>query len=54
MYIALYVDDLMGRKLEKTKEVKDGLRGEFKMKDLGEAKFWRGIDIRRQINGDVR
>ena len=41
IYIALYVDDLflVGRKLERIKEVKVGLHGEFKMKDLGEAKF---------------
>ena len=55
VYIALYVDDLflVGRKLEKIKGVKDGLCGEFKMKDLGEAKFMLGIEIRRQVNGDV-
>ena len=31
VYIALYVDDLflVGRKLEKIKEVKDGLRAKF-------------------------
>ena len=55
VYIALYVDDLflVGRKLGLIKEVKDGLCGEFKMKDLGEAKFLLGIEIRRQANGDV-
>ena len=55
VYIALYVDDLflVGRVLERIKEVKDGLHGEFKMKDLGEAKFLLGIEIRRQDNGDV-
>ena len=55
VYIALYVDDLFleGRKLRKIKEVKDGLRAEFKMKYLGETKFLLGIEIRRQVNGDV-
>ena len=33
--------------------MKLGLHGEFKMKDLGEAKFLLGIEIRRQDNGDV-
>ena len=36
-----------------TREMKNGLRGEFKMKDLGEAKILLEIEIRRQINGDV-
>ena len=55
VYIALYVDDLflVGKVLERIKEVKLGLHGEFKMKDLGEAKFLLGIEIRRQDNGDV-
>ena len=33
--------------------VKNGLCGEFKMKNLGEPKFVLGIEIRRRINGDV-
>ena len=33
--------------------MKDGLSSQFKMKDLGEAKFLLGIEIRRQPNGDV-
>ena len=55
VYIALYVDDLflLGRKLGRIQEVKDGLSSQFKMKDLGEAKFLLGIEIRRQPNGDV-
>ena len=41
MYIALCVDDLflVGRRLERIKEVKGGLHAEFKMKDLAEAKL---------------
>ena len=45
VYITLYVDDLfmVGEKLPNIKEVKEGLSSEFKMKDLGEAKFLLGI-----------
>lgn len=55
VYIALYVDDLfiVGRVLSMIEELKRGLHSEFKMKDLGEAKFLLGIEIRRQPNGDV-
>jgi len=55
VYIALYVDDLfmLGIKLVKIEVVKRGLGKEFKMKDLGEAKFLLGIEIRRRDNGDV-
>ena len=55
VYLALYVDDMfmVGEKLANIEEVKRGLGREFKMKDLGEAKFLLGIEIRRQKNGDV-
>ena len=55
VYIALHVDDLflVGRRLVNIKDVKKGLHAEFKMKDLGEAKFLLGMEIRRQENGDV-
>ena len=55
VYIVLYVDDLfiVGMKLINIESVKKGLCAEFKMKDLGEAKFLLGIEIRRQENGDV-
>lgn len=55
VYIALYVDDLflVGMRLGDIQEVKEGLFKEFKMKDLGEARFLLGIEIRRQGNGDV-
>ena len=41
VYIALYVDDLfmVGLKLVNIEVVKEGLRREFKMRDLGEARF---------------
>ena len=55
MYIAHYVDDLfmLGIKMAIIEVVKQGLGKEFKMKDLGEARFLLGIEIRRQKNGDV-
>ena len=55
VYIALYVDDLfmLGMKLANIEVMKQGLGREFKMKDLGEARFLLGIEIRRQKNGDV-
>lgn len=45
VYIALYVDDLflVGMKLGNIQEVKKGLFREFKMTDLGEARFLLGI-----------
>ena len=55
VYIALYVDDLfmVGMQPKNIEVVKQGLGKEFKMKDLGEARFLLGIEIRRQKNGDV-
>ena len=55
VYIALYVDDLflVGMLLANIKVVKEGLGREFKMKDMGEARFLLGIEIRRQEGGDV-
>ena len=55
IYIALYVDDLfmVGEKLVDIQKVKEGLGAEFKMKDLGEARFLLGIEIRRGEKGDV-
>ena len=55
IYIALYVDDLflVGELLEEIEKVKAGLTTEFKMEDLGEARFLLGVEIRRQANGDV-
>ena len=55
VYLALYADDLVlvGREIQRIKEVKRELNEEFKMKDLGEARFLLGIEIRRQENEDV-
>ena len=55
VYLALYVDDLLlvGMSMENINVVKGGLSEEFKMKDIGEAKFLLGMEIRRQENGDV-
>ena len=53
MLVVRLVRIMVGRKLGRIQEVKDGLCSQFKMKDLGEAKFLLGIEIRRQPNGDV-
>ena len=44
-YIALYVDDLLfvSPDLNKIQRIKDGLKREYCIKDLGEAKFILGI-----------
>ena len=54
-YLALYVDNLfvVGKNLDEIRGVKTGLAAEFEMKDLGEAKYLLGIEIRRQKNGDI-
>ena len=44
---------MVGMRLASIEEVKQGLKKEFKMKDLGEAIFLLGIEIRRYENGDV-
>ena len=55
LYLALYVDDLFlfCLYLGRISGVKDQLGHKFKMKDLGEARFLLGLEIRRQPNGDV-
>lgn len=55
VYLVLYVDNLfLGKEIQRIKEVKRELNKEFKTKDLGEARFLLGIEIKRQKNGDVR
>ena len=51
VYIALYIDDLfmVGMVLANIEVVKEGLWREFKMKDLGEARFLLGIVVRRVV-----
>ena len=44
---------MVGLRLGNIEEVKQGLKREFKMKDLGETRFLLGIEIRRHDNGDV-
>ena len=55
LYLALYVDDLflLCLYLGRISGVKGQLGHKFKMKDLGEARFLLGLEIRRQPNGDV-
>ena len=47
--IALYVDDLLifGKTLKNVEKVKRLLSGEFEMKDMGELKFFLGIQVHR-------
>ncbi|KAH9800568.1 hypothetical protein KPL71_000711 [Citrus sinensis] len=49
VYLLLYVDDILiaGKDLSDIKELKNLLKGEFEMKDLGSAKRILGIDIVR-------
>ncbi|GAA5857408.1 hypothetical protein JCM9279_001791 [Rhodotorula babjevae] len=54
-YIALYVDDLLfvSPSSAEITRVKDGLKDEYGIKDLGEAKFILGIQIHRRADGLV-
>lgn len=48
IYLLLYVDDLLIAAKSKRREIqslKDGLKDEFEMKDLGSASRILGIDI---------
>ncbi|KAH9699128.1 hypothetical protein KPL71_024224 [Citrus sinensis] len=49
VYLLLYVDDILiaGKNLSDIKKLKNLLKGEFEMKDLGSAKRILGIDIVR-------
>mgnify|MGYP002718862977 CR=1 FL=1 len=49
-YIALYVDDLLfvSPDLDEIQRIKDGLKREYGIKDLGEAKFILGIQVHRR------
>ena len=47
LYLALYVNEL------KICGVKAGLGKKYNMKDLGEAKFFLGLEIRRQPKNDL-
>lgn len=54
-YIALYVDDLLfvSPDLDEIQRIKDGLKREYGIKDLGEAKFILGIQVHRRSNGGI-
>ncbi|TKA53432.1 hypothetical protein B0A53_04422 [Rhodotorula sp. CCFEE 5036] len=54
-YIALYVDDLLfvSPDLDEIQRIKDGLKREYGIKDLGEAKFILGIQVHRRLNGGI-
>ena len=55
MFRAMYVDDLflVGKSELALAGEKKSLRGFFKMKDLGEAKYVLGVEIRRSTGGGV-
>ncbi|GAA5970924.1 hypothetical protein JCM8115_005499 [Rhodotorula mucilaginosa] len=54
-YIALYVDDLLfvSPDLDEIQRIKDGLKRQYGIKDLGEAKFILGIQVHRRSNGGI-
>ncbi|GAA5907141.1 uncharacterized protein JCM6883_006156 [Sporobolomyces salmoneus] len=54
-YIALYVDDLLfaSPHQHKIERVKDGLKEEYRIKDLGDAEFILGIQIQRRADGSI-
>jgi hypothetical protein len=49
IYVALYVDDMLltGNNMDAIKEVEKQLSSKFNMKDLSEANFILGMDIKR-------
>lgn len=51
--ILIYVDDLLltGNSLQLIQELKDSLHNKFKMKDLGDLKYFLGIEILRSKTG---
>ena len=53
MFIAVYVDDLLifGKDMERIDLIKDGLKDQFKMTDLGAASHYLGMEIRRNRAG---
>ena len=55
LYLALYVDDLflLSKELSRILGVKVQLEKQFRMQDLGEAKFLLGLKIKRQPDGRV-
>lgn len=56
IYLAVYVDDLliMGKRIKDIEEIKDLLKKRYKMKDLGIAKRFLGIDIEYGQNGSIK
>ena len=51
--IVLYVDDLIitGDNDELVQKIKHNMSNEFEMKDLGELKYFLGIEVIKCING---
>ena len=53
--LSLYVDDILiaGNRVESICEVKDFLKSQFEMKDLGEASYVLGIQIIRDRKSGI-
>ena len=53
MFVTIYVDDLIigGDHLDEVEHIKGLLKQEFEMKDLGELRFFLGIEIIRTKTG---
>ena len=51
---ALYVDDLLivWSSKESLDEVKEQLKNDFKMKDMGSAHFLLGVEMKRRLDGE--
>jgi hypothetical protein len=51
--LAVYVDDIIitGDDEEETMKLKESLRKEFELKDLGQLKYFLGIEIARSSKG---
>jgi len=56
VYLAVYVDDLliMGERTKDIEEIKDLLKERYKMKDLGIAKRFLGMDIEYGEGGSIK
>ena len=56
MYLAVYVDDLliMGERTKDIEEILDLLKRRYKMKDLGIARRFLGMDIEYGFDGSIK
>ena len=56
VYLVVYVDDLliMGERTKDIEEIKDQLKNRYKMKDLGIARRFLGVDIEYGEDGSIK